>query len=251
MKIFSFLLFSHFLLLIEVNAQEIVRGNCNIWLLNINRIQFSEKCSFTNEIHERTSNLLSEQAQFLVRPSLDFHWNKNTETSSGYSYIHVWPYLPYTLPIQKTENNIWEQVLLKQEIGKVKIQYRFRQEHRWFDHIEFLNGEYRKNGIDFSNRFRMRFILTYDIYHFKNKNKCLFLNLWDELWFNQDTHLRPDDFARNWMYAGLGIKFNSKTNLQMAYLNQLDKINSIKFIQSNIIQLTFQRNFLFEKSPEK
>jgi hypothetical protein len=244
----SILLLGCLVLAIQISAQQITVGNTNTWFLMINRLELSNKWTFTNEIHERTGNLLKTQGQFLLRPSFDFHLNKNIETSIGYSYIHVWPYSPYSLAIQKSENNLWEQVLIKYEIGKIRFQNRFRQENRWFDQIELNNGEYKKNGIDYANRFRFRFIMTFDVYKFEKPGRTLFINLWDEIWFNQDNHLRPTDFTRNWLYLGAGIKFDSKTNLQLAYLNALDKTGTSTFIQSSIIQLTFQRNFSLMKT---
>lgn len=230
-------------------SQEFKHGNLNFWFLNINRIQLSDKWSVTNEIHERTGNLFSQQGQFLLRPSLDFHLNKNVEISLGYSYIHVWPYSPYSLTIQKTENNLWEQLLLKMEAGKWKIQNRMRQENRWYDHFVNSNGDFIKTGIDYGNRFRYRFIAMRDLKELKSK-KILFLNVWNELWFIQDKHFRPVDFSRNWLYLGMGIRFTDRTNIQMGYLNQMDKVSSLSFIQSDIIQITFQHNFSLIRAKE-
>jgi hypothetical protein len=230
-------------------SQEFHHGNLNFWFLNINRIQISEKWSFTNEIHERTGNKFSQQGQFLLRPSIDFHLNKSIEISLGYSFIHVWPYAPYSLPIEKTENNLWEQLLFKMEAGKWKIQNRIRQENRWYDHLSNINGEFVKTGIDYGNRFRYRFIAMRDLMKLESKG-AIFINIWNELWIFQDKHLLPIDFARNWLYFGLGLRFNDHTNIQMGYLNQIDKVSSASFIQSDIIQLTFQHNFRVLKPKE-
>lgn len=230
-------------------SQEFKHGNLNFWFLNINRIQLAEKWSFTNEIHERTGNYFSKQGQFLLRPSIDFHFNKNTEVSIGYSFIHVWPYSPYSLIVQKTENNLWEQLLLKIDIGKWKIQNRFRQENRWYDHFTNLDGIPIKAGVDYGNRFRYRFIVMKDLKEMKSK-KTIFMNVWNELWIYQDKHFRPIDFARNWLYLGIGLRFTNRTNIQLGYLNQIDKVSSLSFIQSDIIQITFQHNFSNIKTKE-
>lgn len=227
-------------------SQNFIHGNQNIWFLNINRIQFNEKWSFTNEIHERTGNWFREQGQFLLRPSLDYHMNKNLEFSLGYSFIHVWPYAPYLFPLEKSENNIWQQFLFKMDAGKWKVQNRLRQENRWLDHFILENGEYLKSGFDYANRFRYRFIATRD-FPMKQNEKKYFINFWDEIWLNQDKHLRPIDFTRNWFYLGIGFRFSDKMNIQLGYLNQIDKINSTSFIQSDVIQITLQKNWTLGK----
>jgi len=227
-------------------SQEFQHGNLNFWFLNLNRFQLFEKWSFTNEIHERTGNKFSHQGQFLLRPSFDFQLNKNTEVSLGYSYIHIWPYSPYILTVQKIENNLWEQLLFKMEFGKCKIQNRFRQENRWYDHFTNLNGGLVKSGVDYGNRFRFRFTALRDLIELESKH-TIFFNIWNEIWIFQDKHLRPIDFARNWLYLGIGYRFNDQLNVQIGYINQLDKVNSVSFIQSDIVQLTLQRNFSLVK----
>ncbi len=81
-----------------------------------------------------------------------------------------------------------------------------------------------------------------DLKEMKSK-KTFFMNVWNELWIYQDKHLRPIDFARNWLYLGMGLRFTDRTNIQLGYLNQIDKVSSLSFIQSDIIQFTFQHNF--------
>lgn len=232
-----------------ITAQNIKYGNLNTWFTLLNRVQIGEKWSFSNEIHERMGNLFSEQGYFLERPSIDYHINKNTEFSLGYTYIHSWPFDPYYLPIQKSENNIWEQFLLKYEIGKVKFQNRFRQENRWTDNIVFTNNEYKLEDITYNNRFRFRITANFDLITLKKNDKVIFFCGFDEIWVNQDKYLRPISFGRNWLYLALGFKFKSNTNVQIGYMNQMDKTGN-DFINSPIIQTTFQHKLTIKSKKE-
>ena len=231
---------------IQVNAQSPIlkEGNLNSWFLLMNRISFCKKLSFTNEFHERTGKFLDDQAQLLIRPSLDYHLNENVEFSIGYTFIRSWPYDPYSLPIPKNENNIWEQVLIKHSIGSVKFIHRFREENRWVEHLLNTNGEYSKDGIDFSNRFRYRIGMTFDLIKLKSgADKSIFLNCFDEFWFNQSRNLLPMDFSRNWLYLGIGFKQNKETNFQIGFMQQYDKVGIISYISSPIIQFSITKNF--------
>lgn len=233
-------------------AQTVTRGNANTWFLLLNRFYLTEKFTITNELHERTGDLFADQSTFIFRPSLDYALNEAVELSVGYSFVRSWPYSPYTQPIPRNEHNIWEQAFIKQRVGNVSIAHRFRIEHRFVDNIKAptLPGEdYTTDGSVFSNRFRYRFILSFDIAKFKNGTQALFFNGFDELWINQSNNLLPSSYARNWIYTGLGYRFNKDFNIQLAHMHQYDKVGASNFVSSSIIQLSVFKNFTLYNPP--
>jgi len=234
------------------NAQTVTKGDVNTWFLLLNRFSLSDKFAITNEIHERTGSFMSNQGSFILRPSIDYALNDNVELSAGYSYVRSWPYAPYTQPIARNEHNIWEQAMLKSNVGKVTIQHRFRFEHRWVDNIKSVNSatgpDYYIEGSTFSNRFRYRFILGFDLLKINNGKNTIFFNSFDELWINQSDNLMPNSFARNWIYTGLGYKFSPDFNIQLGHMHQYDVAGANSFISSSIIQLSVFKNFaLYDK----
>lgn len=235
----------------SINAQVVTKGNTNSWFLLLNRFNLSEKFAVTNELHERTGSFLSDQATFIFRPSIDYSLNKNTEFSIGYSYVRSWPYTPYSLKTPINEHNIWEQALLKFTSGKVQMLNRIRFEHRFIDKVvsrPVAGGmEYYTDGTNFTNRFRFRFNLSFDIVKINNGKNAIFVNAFDELWINQSDNLMPTSFGRNWIYTGLGYKFNSNFNIQLAHMHQYDKVGNNNFVSSSIIQLTVFKGFNFYK----
>ncbi|MEJ1221911.1 DUF2490 domain-containing protein [Sediminicola sp. 1XM1-17] len=238
----SFLFLS---LVTPTNAQEIVlKDQGSTWFTVLNRIDLNENWSLSNEIHERFGAFLNEQATFLIRPSLDYHLNKHVELVMGYSYIDNRPNRPNPDPaIGVTENNLWEQVLIKDHIGKVELVHRFRQEHRWTDKVILdPSAMYIKDGTDFSNRFRYRITAVFPIKTFENSH-CIFMQVFDELWVPQTKSLMPKSVSRNWFYAGVGYKFNAKTNIQLGYMHQLDVLEPNNYLSTPIIQTTFVKNF--------
>lgn len=223
-------------------AQDIQEGNLNSWFLLLNRVQLTPKFSITNEFHERTGSFLHDQGQLLVRPSIDYQLNESIEFSVGYSFIRVWPYAPYNPPVIRNENNVWEQVTLKNDVGNVHFHHRLRQENRWMNRVVTENGMTTIQGNDYGNRFRYRLGLTFDLVKFSNVDQALFFSGFNEFWFTQDAQLRPVDFARNWLYLGLGYRFDPTSNIQLGYMNQYDKVAS-GFISSPIVQLTLSKSF--------
>lgn len=233
-------------------SQTAIQGYTSTWFTLINRFQFANKWSITNELHERTGKFFDTQAQFLERPSIDFLMNKHVEFSIGYSYINVRPYSPYSQPIPKIENNLWEQVLIKHEVGRVQFQSRFRQENRWSQRIiQDEQGVFKVDGTTYANRFRYRYTLIFDIVRFKKENTSIFFQGFDEVWLTQNSKLIPTDFARNWLFLGLGYKFSSSCNIQLGFMNQYDKIGNGSFISTPIIQTTFIKNFNVAKNKKE
>jgi hypothetical protein len=244
--LFAWLLSILFLSLLTTSpalAQEVKKGSANTWFAILTRFQLNDKWSVSNELHERTGAFMHTQGQFLFRPSIDFHLNQQVELTVGSTFVHVSPYAPYSLPIARNENNLWEQIILKNTIGKVRFLHRFRQEHRWINHIENTNGEPKIEGNDFANRFRYRLILNVDLFKFKKNQQALFLSAWDEIWIAQSKNLAPADFNRNWFYLGLGYAINQNTNIQAGFLQQYDKVAANANISTAVLQLTFVKNF--------
>ena len=223
----------------KISAQEtVIKDKTNTWFTMLNRLNINEKWSVSNELHERTGALLSEQATFLWRPSVEYHLNADVELVAGYSLLLNEPNLPYVTTINTKEHNVWEQILLKNHISKINIQHRIRQEHRWNDAIE--NNTI--SGTTFSNRFRYRLTANTPIVHLKNNHE-IFAQVFDEIWVAQTNNLMPSAFKRNWFYAGVGYKFNAKANIQLGYMNQWDAAAANSFINTHIIQTTFVKNF--------
>lgn len=232
----------------DAKAQKVINGNTNTWHLLLNRLTLSDKWSITNEVHYRYGDVYKDKGQLLVRPSLDYHLDKNIELNVGYSYIHVWPYEPYNHPLRLTEHNIWTQALLTWKTGKVKFQNRFRQEHRFTDNVvQNVNGEFEKEGTNYTNRFRYRFTASLDVIKLKKREHSIFFNGFDEIWINQSDNLVPLSFARNWLYLGLGYKVDDHTNFQIGYMNQYDYKSDNNYISSPIIQVTVFKGFKLSK----
>jgi hypothetical protein len=226
-----------------IQAQEVSHGQVNTWFLLINKVKLNNHFTITNELHERTGAFLHQQGQLLIRPSVDYQLNNNVEFSLGYTFLRVWPYEPYTLSVVKDEHNIWEQVLLKFDAGKMKFQNRFRQENRYVDHLMTQNGETKIEGRDYANRFRYRFTLSRPFLSLTRNDQYLFTTIFDELWINQDSKLRPSSFSRNWFYLGIGYQMDKSANVQLGYMSQYDAVGNNTYVSSPITQLTFFKSF--------
>ncbi len=243
-------LLSFALLSVTTRAQETTYATTNAWITSLNTFKLTEKWAISNELHERWGDLFSAQGHFLFRPMIDFEFHKGVKASFGYTYIRSNNYEPYIAPVDgRTENNIWEQILLINKFGKWKLQHRFREEHRWSDKIVVDDeGNASISGTNFSNRFRYRVTASRDIVEFDN-GQGLFGSWFDEIWIPQGTGILPESFARNWMYIGLGWKFTEDMNVQTGYMHQFDKVGD-NYISTPIWQTTIVYNVDFSNADE-
>ncbi len=218
-----------------LKAQE-VHGKPNVWYLLLANHKLNDQVNLGTELHMRFDDWMADEQQFLFRPYIDFNTKKtpNVVYSFGYTYIKTFPYGDYPLNIAKPENNIWEQVTFKHQYNQLKVQHRYRLEQRWQKDIVYdaVNDDYELDGATYANRFRYRLTLTQPI------TESVFVNIFDELWFNGDKSLRNITFDRNWLYIGLGYSFTEDVSLQLAYLHQYAMNSPIRYERHHGLQVT-------------
>ena len=137
----------------------------------------------------------------------------------------------YKSPITTKEFRLWEQLILNNNIDRVKIEHRYRIEQRW------VNG-------DFQNRFRYRFNPIIPINHSSIKANTLFATAFDEVFF---TNLAPY-FIRNRFFAGAGYQFTHLFAFQAGWIRQFDYRISDDGSGKNFIQTTLL--FTVDKSKK-
>lgn len=206
-------------------SAQTVYGETNTWFFLLNHLELNEKWSLSMESHERLGGFFRYQGHVLLRPSVNYHVNPNTILSMGYTFIESWPYGSYSLPIRKQENNLWEQVTLKFDIGKMKFSNRIRQEHRWSQHIVKNGSTSYIDGVSYINRLRFRLTGKRDLFSVGKDDK-VFVQIFDELWIDQNEKLIPSKLGRNWLYAGLGYSFSPRFSVQLGYMGQVDLTNT-------------------------
>lgn len=129
----------------------------------------------------------------------------------------------YEKPVTTKETRFWEQLILNNNIDRVKIEHRYRVEQRW------VNGEY-------FNRFRYRINPIIPINHSKITAKTLFVSAFDEIFLTNEAPY----FQRNRFFAGAGYQFTNLFALQAGWIRQFDYNatnggNGKNFIQTTLL----------------
>jgi hypothetical protein len=135
----------------------------------------------------------------------------------------------FKTPMQSHEFRIWEQLILNNEIGLLKLEHRYRVEQR------FSTGNYR-------NRLRYRLSGTLPVSKRGMEPGGFFVNASEEVFLTN----RPPYFERSRVTAGIGYIFSKLFTWQVGFLNQFDYSKSHISSSKNFIQ----SSLLFELHPK-
>ncbi|MDC3133503.1 DUF2490 domain-containing protein [Bacteroidota bacterium] len=174
------------------------------WLMYFGTHHLNDKYSIHYETQLRNYELTNNFFQLLPRVGLNYKIDNNSMVTAGYAFI------PTQTDFDEgwgnnmvTENRIWEQFILRNSIGSIKIRHRYRLEQRWV-----------KNGNNTSYKNRARYMLSLKIPLSKKEDFPLFLSVYDEIFIN----ISDEPFNQNRLYTALGYQFNTNANVQLGYL---------------------------------
>ena len=174
------------------------------WLMYFGTHHLYDKYSIHYETQLRNYELTNNFFQLLPRVGLNYKIDDNSMVTAGYAFI------PTQTDFDEgwgnnmvTENRVWEQFILRNSIGSIKIRHRYRLEQRWV-----------KNGNNTSYKNRARYMLSLKIPLSKKEDFPLFLSVYDEIFIN----ISDEPFNQNRLYTALGYQFNTNANVQLGYL---------------------------------
>lgn len=183
-----------------LSAQENGENKLGSWHMYFGTNKIAEKLSIHTEAQLRYYEQGKNFNQLLLRTGLNYHINSNTIATMGYGYIATdGTFEEFPDEVDSKEHRIFEQFILKNKVGKVGFEHRYRLEQRFLDF---------GNRNDTQHRARYRLQVTVPL------TKCVFLNFYDEIFIN----LQNDVFGQNRLYGALGFHVFKNVDLQVGYL---------------------------------
>lgn len=247
--LFALLLFLPFIS--QAQDPNPIRTHTNSWFMLKNKFTVSPSWFFTNELHLRRAEVISDQQQFIFRPAVHRKLNDYLTASAGYSLLKNSPYGMNPQEIQTTEQNLWGQMVLGHSLGSVNFSHRYRWEYRFMDNVvDDENGQAQIDGLNTGQRFRYRITASLPLAEFDN-NRQLYLKIFDELFINQRLGFGLANFNQNWIAVAAGYQFSPAAKVELGYMHQtLTGANDYFEKNSNILVNLFY-NFDFSKKEKE
>jgi Protein of unknown function (DUF2490) len=175
----------------------------------------------------KTGNPYKTLNQHIIRPYLHYQLNPNVRFSlMPLGWMGSNRYSEGKPSAFFSELRIAPQVILTQNIGRLRFDNRFRYEFRWIGKNKAVNHKSFLYGGDFSTivyreRFRYQLKMTVPLNKSKLENKTLYLQAYNELFINSGKNVANINiFDQNRVLIGLGYKLNNYVSLEAGFLRQ-------------------------------
>ncbi|WP_405207537.1 DUF2490 domain-containing protein [Aquimarina sp. LLG6339-5] len=207
-----------------ISAQETGEDKLGAWYMYFGTNRITDKLSIHSEAQFRFYEVTNTFNQLLLRTGLNYHLTENAIATIGYGYINTdGTFADIPDEENSNEHRIFEQFILKNEVGKVKFEHRYRLEQRF---ISTQTDDFTEH------RARYRLQLTYPL------NEKWFINVYDEVFIN----LQEPIFGQNRLYGAVGYNVKSNFSIQFGYLkNHFTGINFDRLQLGIIYNIDFRK----------
>jgi len=180
------------------------------WYMYFGNFRFSESpWAIHGEAQYRNNNILGDLEQVLLRTGLQYNL-KSGQASFLAGYGSITTGIPGEASDTFHESRVYQEVILRQKLGKVGLMHRYRYEQRWIE------------GLDFKTRFRYALFINVPINSKDLADKgSWYVQIYDELFINGEKPLETSQyFDRNRLYLGIGYRTSTQLALQFGILEQ-------------------------------
>ena len=195
-------------------------NNTNAWLMYFGNHKFSSQMGLHAEAQWRRSEFFSENQQLLLRAGLEFYAKSDFRFTIGYAFVETYPYGEFAVQQAFPEHRIWQQLLVPQALGNVRLTHRYRLEQRMIGNAstgQFENGRYE-------NRTRYMAKATLNIADGKHP---VFVALYDEIFINFGQDVGYNIFDQNRLYGAVGFSISTNLKIELGYLYQVVQLRSL------------------------
>lgn len=233
-----------------IYSQKQISTQTHAWIMYNGNHKLTERWGIHTEYQWRRSDLFDEWQQSLMRLGVDYYTKQNTQLTVGYGWIRTFQYGDQPVFHTNNEHRIWEQYIMKNKIGRVDIQHRYRLEQRFIENWKSSSlSEFEMDGFVFRQRVRYRFLATIPLSHKEMNDNTLFLALYDEPFLQFGKGVGKNILDQNRLYGALGWRFNKNFNVQLGYLNQyIVKADGVKTERNHTLQIGFTYNLDFSEN---
>ena len=233
-------------------AQKNIATQQHAWIMYTGNHRLSEKWGIHTEYQFRRADGFNDWQQSLLRLGVDYYANPSLQLTAGYGLINSFAYGDQPIAHETTEHRIWQQAILKNKVGRVEIQHRYRLEQRFIENwLKNSDNTFNLDGFLFRQRVRYRLLLTMPLSRKSLENNTLFISAYDEPFLGFGEGIGKNILDQNRLYIALGWRFTKDFNVQVGYLNQyIVKANGVDQERNHTLQIGLTYNLDFRKATK-
>ncbi|RPD48663.1 DUF2490 domain-containing protein [Hymenobacter sediminis] len=194
------------------------------WLVYSGDHKLTEKWALHTEYQWRRVNWLRAPQQQLARLGLVRTLTARITASGGYTYFQTHRYGSYpTVPGRpEPEHRLYQDVSLKDPLGRLTLTHRLRLEQRWLG-TRAEEGQGRVQDWAFQNRIRYQLSGQFPLQGPTVEDNEWYLNAFDELFIGFGRNVGDNVFNQNRLSGGLGYQFSDNAKVELNYLHQISQ----------------------------
>lgn len=208
------LIFLMIIATVSASAQTEAEQSLGNWLMYFGNNKLSEKWNLHTEAQYRLYGGIENFNQLLLRTGLTFVISPSADVTFGYANITSESFYKGEEAINKNEHRIWQQLILKNNVGRVMFNHRYRIEQRW--------ETSEQAGDRYLNRLRYRLHVTFPLNPEGLIPGSTYISFYDEIFI----HVNDTPFDQNRLYGGFGYRVNEELTIETGFLrNRLGNFN--------------------------
>ena len=195
--------------------------NAHSWWVYAGDHQIHGPWGVYSEMQIRRSDFASIWQQFQKRDALTYRFSPRVQVATGYVFTYTDRYGDFPVARAFNEHRTYQQIAVRQEVGKLALEHRYRTEQRW---IQNYTSQNNTGGNDFywryQNRFRYQIRGAFPISKASPAGRQWYLFFGDEMLLGYGPNHGLNTFDQNRACAGVGYRVTRNNSLELGYLNQ-------------------------------
>lgn len=201
----------------QTNTPRLLDPNAHSWWVYYgdHPVRKDSKFGLFTELQIRRADFATNWQQFLLREAVTYKLNQKVQFGVGYGFLKTSRYGSFPVARTFREHRLFEQVILKQEVGRLELDHRYRVEQRWLETFSGSRHFWRNQ-----DRFRYQLKGVLPVSTANNEGQQWYLFAGDEVFLGLGTNYGSGRFDQNRLFAGVGYKLSRNNKLEVGYLHQ-------------------------------
>jgi hypothetical protein len=232
----------------RAHAQRTHTSNFTSWWVYNGDHKLNTRLGVHAEVQWRRNNFISDPQQLLLRTGLNYAFGPAVFISLGYCFVETHPYGAFAVKTRFPEHRIWQQVQIKNSIGRAELVTRFRQEQRLVKSpiVDTTTGVYTLGNAVYTNRSRIFTRVSLALNRKSISDGCYYFTAYNELFVNYGKYVQGNLLDQNRIFLGIGFKAPHLGRIELGFLEQsLVKSDNLSIEDNHTLVLSWNAGFDF------